>query len=192
MRTATDALLDSIAGRRAAVDQLFELMYDDFHRMANKYLMHEHGRDRLTATSLVHEAYMRMIDQDRVDWRGRTHFFAVGARVMRRVLVDHARRVGAQKRGGAWKRMELAEDSTFQLDRDQDILVLNELLEKLEQRDPIQAKIVEQRFFGGMTMQEIADELQMGLRTCEKEWAMARAWLRQQISEADSSQDGAE
>jgi RNA polymerase sigma-70 factor, ECF subfamily len=183
MEPVTEALLDSLKNRRASTDQLFGMLYEDFHRVAAKYLQNEPLRQKLSPTSLVHEAYVRMIDQDRVDWKGKTHFFAVGARVMRRILVDHARKVGAQKRGGAWKQVDTDHDITFELERDNDVLVLDELLHGLEALDPQQAKIVEMRFFGGMTMTEIADALGMGLRTCEKEWAMARAWLRQAMTE---------
>ncbi|MEZ6088688.1 MAG: ECF-type sigma factor [Pirellulaceae bacterium] len=184
MNNATEELLKSqkTSGPSEA-EGLFALMYDDFIRLAGSYLRNENDRDKLSATSLVHEAYFRMIDQERVDWSGKTHFFAIGARVMRRILVDHARRVHAQKRGGHWGRVDLDSVSMFSMDRDSDVLALNDMLETLHQLDAVQARIVEMRFFGGMTMKEISGALQMGLRTVEKEWAMARAWMRQTMEE---------
>lgn len=184
MDNATNELLKSQRAKgNPKAEGLFTLVYDDLIRLAGSYLRDEPDRDKLSATSLVHEAYFRMIDQSRVDWAGKTHFFAIGARVMRRILVDHARRVHAQKRGGEWSRIELDDVSTFSMERDADVLALDDLLETLSGLDPTQARIVEMRFFGGMTMKEIAGALQMGLRTVEKEWAMARAWLRNTLDE---------
>ena len=182
--SATDALLklkDTKGSPEA--EGLFVMLYDDFIRLAGRYLRDEPDREKLSANSLVHEAFFRMIDQDRVNWAGKTHFFAIGARVMRRILVDHARRVHTKKRGGDWGRIDLDDDSTFSMERDADVLALDELLKTLAELDETQARIVEMRFFGGMTMKEISGALGMGLRTVEKEWAMARAWLRNAIEE---------
>ncbi|MEO1529593.1 MAG: ECF-type sigma factor, partial [Planctomycetota bacterium] len=117
----------------------------------------------------------------RINWQGKTHFFAIGATVMRRILVDHARKVQSLKRGGGWERRQLHDEVTFELSRDDDVVALDELLERLCELNPRQAKIVELRFFGGMTMREIAAELKLGLRTVEKEWAMSRAWMRREL-----------
>ena len=179
--SSTDLLIHSQRGERAAVDAMFAHLYDDFHGMAERFLRREPNRDKFSPTTLVHEAYFRMIDQSRVDWKGKTHFFAIGARVMRRILVDHARKTLSLKRGGNWTRSTLEEELTFRLDEDEQVLELNELLETLEQLDPRQARIVELKFFGEMTMKEIADFLEIGLRTVEKDWNMARAWLRKEI-----------
>ncbi len=178
MVTPTDMLLESQQGNREAVDAMFAHLYDDFRGMAERFLRREPDRNRMSPTTLVHEAYFRLIDQSRVDWKGRTHFFAIGARVMRRILVDNARRESSLKRGGGWKRTQLDEHATFQMDRDEDVLQLHELLTQLEQLDPRQARIVELKFFGEMTMPEIAEFMNLGLRTVEKDWTMARAWLR--------------
>jgi RNA polymerase sigma factor (TIGR02999 family) len=122
-----------------------------------------------------------MVDQSRVNWQGKTHFFAIGATVMRRILVDHARKVQSMKRGGAWERRTLTDDVTFHLNQDRDVVALDDLLTTLAELSPRQAKIVELRFFGGMTMNEIAGEMNLGLRTVEKEWGMARAWMRREL-----------
>ena len=132
-----------------------------------------------------------MVDQSRINWQGKTHFFAIGATVMRRILVDHARKTRSLKRGGGWERRQLTDDVTFQLSRDDDVMALDELLTQLADLNPRQAKIVELRFFGGMTMGEIATEMNLGLRTVEKEWAMARAWMRRELRTGESENDGA-
>ncbi len=181
MESVTEKLINATNGEPRAADELFTVMYDDFQRMATRFIRNEPDRNRLTSSSLVHEAYVRMIDQRRVDWQGRTHFFAIGARVMRRILVDHARRVNSQKRGGGWTRGTLDDSVTFQIERDEDVLMLDDLLAKLKQLDPRQANVVELKFFGGLTMKEIACELGTSLRTVEKDWSMARAWLRREM-----------
>ena len=129
---------------------------------------------------------MRMVDHTRINWQGKTHFFAIGATVMRRILVDHARKVHSLKRGGHYERRQLHDDITFELNRDDDVVALDELLLQLALLNPRQAKIVELRFFGGMTMREIAAEMKLGLRTIEKEWAMSRAWMRRELRRDES------
>lgn len=185
MNSVTDLLARSTSGNAVETDQLFTLMYDDLRRLAGKFLQNEPQRDRLSSSSLVHQAYMRMVDQSRVNWQGKTHFFAIGATVMRRILVDHARKKYANKRGGTWQRRELNDEVTFQLHKDDDVVALDDLLTTLASLNPRQAKIVELRFFGGMTMREIASEVNLGLRTVEKEWAMARAWMRRELRNSD-------
>ncbi|MDC0295642.1 sigma-70 family RNA polymerase sigma factor [bacterium] len=162
-------------------DHLFTLMYDDLRRLATSYLQNEPRRAKLSSASLVHQAYVRMVDQSKVSWQGKTHFFAVGATVMRRILVDHARKVKSLKRGGQWRQRQLHDEITFQLNEDEDVVALDDLLTKLATLHCQQAKIVELRFFGGLTMTEIASELSVSLRTIEKEWAMARAWMRREL-----------
>jgi RNA polymerase sigma factor (TIGR02999 family) len=184
MNSITDLVSRSSKGQAGETDMLFSLMYEDLCRMAGKFLQNEPLRNRLSSSSLVHQAYMRMIDQSRINWQGKTHFFAIGATVMRRILVDHARKVRSLKRGGGWERRQLTDEVTFQLHRDSDVVALDELLETLAELNPRQEKIVEQRFFGGMTMAEIATEMGLGLRTVEKEWAMARAWMRRELRKA--------
>ncbi len=185
MSSITDLLNHSREGQSGETDRLFTIMYDDLCRMAGRLLQNEPLRNRLSSSSLVHQAYMRMVDQSRISWQGKTHFFAIGATVMRRILVDHARKTHSLKRGGHWDRRVLTDDVTFQLHQDRDVVALDDLLKTLQELNPRQAKIVEMRFFGGMTMREIAAEMNLGLRTIEKEWAMARAWMRHQLREFD-------
>lgn len=196
MTSITDLLSGSSRGPGRDTDQLFTLMYEDLCRLAGRFLQNEPARHRLSSASLVHQAYVRMVDQSRINWQGKTHFFAIGATVMRRILVDHARKVQSLKRGGAWERRRLTDDVTFELTRDSDVVALDDLLTTLAELSPRQAKIVELRFFGGMTMRDIASEMELGLRTVEKEWGMARAWmrreLRREVSDDVVSQDGAD
>jgi RNA polymerase sigma factor (TIGR02999 family) len=170
-------------------DQLFSLMYEDLCRLAGRFLQNEPMRHRLSSSSLVHQAYVRMVDQSRINWQGKTHFFAIGATVMRRILVDHARKVRSLKRGGGWKRRQLTDEITFRLSRDSDVVALDDLLTTLAELSPRQAKIVEMRFFGGMTMREISTDMNLGLRTVEKEWAMARAWMRRELRKDEQVED---
>lgn len=187
MTSVTEILQSSQKGDGRKTDQLFTVLYDDLRRMAGRFLQSEPQRQKLSSASLVHQAYVRMVDQNEVDWQGKTHFFAIGATVMRRVLVDHARSTQALKRGGGWLRRQLDEEVTFVLDRDDDVVALDELLVILAELSPRQAKVVEYRFFGGMAMKEIADELNLGLRTVEKDWAMARAWMRRELRDPEEA-----
>lgn len=193
MTSVTDLISRSQDGGEGETDRLFTVMYDDLRRLAGRFLQNEPLRHRLSSSSLVHQAYMRMVDHSRINWQGKTHFFAIGATVMRRILVDHARKVQSLKRGGGWERRQLHDDVTFELNRDEDVVALDELLEQLAVLNPRQAKIVELRFFGGMTMREIAAEMKLGLRTVEKEWAMSRAWMRRELrrdgADADADAD---
>jgi RNA polymerase sigma factor (TIGR02999 family) len=187
MPSITELLSKSKRGEEGDTDRLFSLMYDDLCRLAGRFLKNEPMRHRLSSSSLVHQAYVRMVDQSRINWQGKTHFFAIGATVMRRILVDHARKVRSLKRGGGWERRQLNDEVTFQLSDDNDVVALDELLESLAELNPRQAKIVEYRFFGGMTMREIATEMNLGLRTVEKEWAMSRAWMRRELRREDEA-----
>ncbi len=192
MTSITDLLSRSSNGQSGETDQLFTLMYEDLCRMAGRFLQNEPMRHRLSSSSLVHQAYVRMVDQSRINWQGKTHFFAIGATVMRRILVDHARKVRSLKRGGGWERRQLTDEITFQLSHDSDVVALDDLLKTLAELSPRQAKIVELRFFGGMTMREIATEMNIGLRTVEKEWAMARAWMRRELRKDVMASEDAE
>ncbi|WP_146596883.1 ECF-type sigma factor [Novipirellula galeiformis] len=185
MNGVNELVEKSVKGEPAETDRLFTLMYDDLRRLAGRFLQHEPMRERLSSSSLVHQAYMRMIDQSRINWQGKTHFFAIGATVMRRILVDHARKVRSLKRGGGWGRRMLTDQITFELSRDDDVVALDDLLNTLVTLNQRQARIVELRFFGGMTMREISTEMNLGLRTIEKEWAMARAWMRRELRSSD-------
>lgn len=164
-------------------EQLMPLVYDDLHALAEKYLRSEPAGHTLQPTALVHEAYLKLVDQSRVNWQGRTHFFAVGAQAMRRILVDHARRRKAVKRGGDRQRITVDEQLLAAGRRDEDLLELDEALQKLAELDPQQAKMVELRFFGGLSVAEAAVALDMSKRTAEREWTMVRSWLRRELAE---------
>ncbi|HEY4308688.1 MAG TPA: sigma-70 family RNA polymerase sigma factor [Pirellulales bacterium] len=170
------------SGDQHAAEELLPLVYDEFRRLADDYLRQETRAHTLQPTALVHEAYLKLIDQTRVNWQGRTHFFAVGAQAMRRILVDHARARHRAKRGGGWQRIELDDQLILSPDRDADLLAVDEAIEKLALLDPRQARIVELRFFGGLTMDEVAEVLGVSKRTVENEWTIIRAWLRRELA----------
>ena len=159
-----------------------EMVYSDFRSLAGSYLSGK-TRNTVQATALVHEAFLRLVDQDDVDWRGRSHFLAVGATAMRQILVDHARKRFALKRGGGRPRVAFSEDLAVSPRRDADILALDEALEKLAAIDQRRAKIVEMRFFGGMTVEETAEAIEVSPATVKREWAMAKAWLYHELSD---------
>jgi RNA polymerase sigma factor (TIGR02999 family) len=170
------------AGDASAVNKLMPLVYDELRSLAGRFMSRERPGHTLQPTELVNEAFLRLVDHTRVDWQGRTHFFAVGARVMRRILVDHARSKLRKKRGERPQRVELTEKLTLTTDSLEDVLALDEALEKLNKVDPRQARIVELRFFGGLTVSEVAEVLNVSKRTVEGEWTMVRAWLRRELS----------
>jgi RNA polymerase sigma factor (TIGR02999 family) len=163
-----------------------DAVYDELRQLARGYLRRERRDHTLEPTGLVHEAYLRLIDQTRVDWQGRTHFFAIGARMMRRLLVDHARRHDRKKRGGEAVKVTFADAVTPLLGRDldrEDLLALDDALRRLHELDERQAQIVELRFFAGMKVDEVAAYLGVSKRTVEADWTHARAWLRRALTE---------
>lgn len=164
---------------RRAPEELLAEVYSDLRQLAESYLRRERSDVTLEPAALVNEAYLRLVHGDTVDWQGRTHFFAVGARAMRRLLIDHARGKGRLKRGGDRLRVTL-DDGVGWPQRDLDaeqLLALHDALDGLRQLDPRQARIVELKFFSGMTSAEIAGELDVSVRTVDGHWAHARAWL---------------
>jgi RNA polymerase sigma factor (TIGR02999 family) len=166
-------------------EQLLPLVYDALRGRARSQLRRERADHTLQATELVHEAYERLADQTRVNWRGRTHFFAVAAQVMRRLLVDHARQRGRQKRGGGAQRVTLggvADPAGPDLGLEE-LLSLDRALKKLADLDEREARVVELRYFGGLTAEEIASLLGVSERTVRNDWAFARAWLKRELSE---------
>jgi RNA polymerase sigma factor (TIGR02999 family) len=175
----TRMLVDTAAESPADVaKKLMPLVYDELRALAARYLGAERRGHTLQPTALVHEAFMRLVDQSRVDWKGRTHFYAVGAEAMRRILIDHARARGRGKRGGDWQRVVLDEADTPQNMRDIDLVALHDALEALAALDEQQARIVELRFFGGLTVEEVAHVLGVSKRKVEGDWTHAKAWLR--------------
>ncbi|HVU89184.1 MAG TPA: sigma-70 family RNA polymerase sigma factor [Pirellulales bacterium] len=175
------------AGDPHVAEQLMPLVYDEFRRLADDYLRQETRAITLQPTALVHEAYLKLIDQTRVNWQGRTHFFAVGAQAMRRILVDHARARHRTKRGGGWQRVTLDEQLLLSPQRDADLLAVDEAIDKLAKQDPRQARIVELRFFGGLSVEEVAEVLGVSKRTVENEWKIIRAWLRRELAEEEKT-----
>lgn len=180
---ATRLLRAVSAGDREAAEELAPIVYEEFRRIAERAMAREGPDHTLQPTALVNECYLRLIDQDRVKWRSRTHFFAIGARAMRRILVDHARKKLRDKRGGGRHRITLDEAVALSARRDEDVLAVDEALTELVELDPRQAEIVELRFFGGLTMAEVAESLGVSKRTVEADWTMVRAWLRRKLSE---------
>lgn len=175
------------AGDRSGVDRLFSLLYGTLRDLAARYLKGERPDQTFSPTDLVHEAYMKLIDQRKVEWRGKTHFLAIGAQAMRRILVDHARYKHRAKRGGGRVRVQLNEQIALSPEREEDLLALDEALTRLTQVDPRQATIVELRFFGGLNVSEVAEVLGVSKRTVESEWTAVRAWLRRELAEESGS-----
>lgn len=173
------------SGSDRRADALLADVYGQLRRLAASYLRRERSDHTLQPTALVHEAYLKLADQQRVSWRGRSHFFAVGAHVMRRLLVDHARKKGSQKRGGDWHQVTLEEGGSSLLGRPLaavEMIALDEALDTLAEIDERQARVVELRFFGGLSMSDVARHLEVSKRTVEGDWTHARAWLRRALS----------
>jgi RNA polymerase sigma-70 factor, ECF subfamily len=183
----TQILNRATAGDDSAVNRLMPLVYDELRALAQSYLSQERSDHTLQATALVHEAYLRLVKQSDVEWKGRAHFFAVAAQAIRRILVDYARGHDRAKRGGQSQRVLLEEDSALLPERDLDLVALDESLVKLAELNARQAQIVELRFFGGLTLKEIADYLGVSSRTVDGDWSMARAWLRRALQADDAS-----
>jgi RNA polymerase sigma factor (TIGR02999 family) len=176
---ATTIVGELTGGDARRAPELAGMVYDNLRRYAAAMMQHE-GPRTLQPTALVHEAFMRMVDQSRVDWRGRTHFFAVGAEMIRRVLVDDARRRGAQKRGGDRDRVALDDADTGGAPGI-DLLALDDALRKLGTLDARAARVVELRFFGGLREADVAAILGVSAGTVHEDWRMARAWLRDEL-----------
>jgi RNA polymerase sigma factor (TIGR02999 family) len=174
------------AGDARALDALVPRVYGNLRRLARRQLRREAPGHTLQSSDLVHEAFLRLQAQDRVQWRSRGHFLAVAARAMRRLLVDHARRKAAQRRGGGARRLDL-DDVVVALDPRVDLLDLDRALERLEALDPRQASLVELRYFAGLTVAETAELLGVSTATVDRDWAMARAWLRRELDQSPRS-----
>jgi RNA polymerase sigma factor (TIGR02999 family) len=181
----TQLLLAWSGGDPSAGERLLPAVYAELHRQAARAMRRESSEHTLQATALVHEAYLRLVDQQRVVWRNRAHFFGIAAQVMRRVLVDHARERHAAKRGGGAPQLVLGEADAVSAPAAEDgvdILALHEALERLAALDPDQARLVELRYFGGLSIEETAEALGVSPATVKREWAIARAWLRRELS----------
>ncbi len=178
----TELLLEWRRGDRAALDRLTPLVYDELRRLAHRYMRAERGGHTLETTALVNEAYLRLAGQQRVEWQDRAHFFAVTAQVMRHVLIDHARRRRYAKRGGAdAQQVPLEEAHAMTGERAAELLALDEALEKLAQLDTRKARVVELRYFAGLSLEETADVLEVSVMTVRRDWRAARAWLYKEL-----------
>jgi RNA polymerase sigma-70 factor, ECF subfamily len=169
-------------GNREAEELLIPLVYKELRRIAAGYLRRETDEHTLQPTALVHEAYLRMAGMKQIDWQGRSHFFAVSATIMRHILVDHARANRARKRGNGWDAVSLNEAILPSLRRSPEILALDEALTRLADLDVRQSRIVEMRFFAGMSEEEIGDLLGISARTVKRDWRVAKAWLFKELS----------
>jgi RNA polymerase sigma-70 factor (ECF subfamily) len=174
-------------GDAAALEQLMPLVYNELHRLAAGYLRHERRQHTLQPTALVNELYLKIFDQQRMNWRNRAQFFGVAAQLMRRILVDHARAHYSSKRGGDRYCVSLRNIAAFGAQPDTDLLALHDLLNRLEELDPDQARIVELRFFGGLTINETAEVMQISHATVEREWRTAKAFLKRELTRARNS-----
>lgn len=165
-----------------ALDRLAPLVYRELHRIARRYMARERIDHTLQTTALVNEAYVRLVDARQVTWQGRAHFFAVCARAMRRILVDHARSRGYQKRGGGKVCVQFDEASGMAWSADSNLLELDEALDRLSAIDPRKGKVIEMRFFGGLSVEETAEALRISPETVMRDWKLARAWLYRELS----------
>lgn len=172
-------------GDRNAEEQLFADVYTELRALAARYLHRERKNHTLQPTALVHEAYLTLAGQTRVHWQGRAHFLAIAAQAMRQILVDHARRHRAAKRGGNRHRIALDDNLVIESHRDVDLLALEDALAKLTKLDRRQAQMIELRFFGGLSIADVAKVMGMSKRSVEREWTMVRAWLRLELSRND-------
>jgi len=177
----TDTLLAAVAGQAPAANELMPLIYDELRALARRYLGQEKPGHTLQPTALVHEAYLRMLDISRIDWRGKTHFYAVAARQMRRILVDHARSKATAKRGGEVRRVTLDEDLLIEPGRPDDVIALDDALEGLSRLDARVGQVAELRLFGGLEATEVANELGVSERTVRDDWSFGRAWLLREL-----------
>ena len=177
----THLLKEWSAGDRRALEKLTPLVYEELHQQAARYLRRERPGHTLQTTALINEAYLRLIDAEDVQWQSRAHFFAIAANLMRRILVEHARRRNAEKRGGSPIRLTLDEGLAVAKETDLDLLAIDEALDKLAAIDSQQARVVELRFFSGLTVEETAAALGVSPKTVKRDWSVARAWLRREM-----------
>lgn len=185
MEDVTAILEGASRGDPSSAEQLLPLVYAELRRLAARRLAHERPGQTLQPTALVHEAYLRLVDQRQVQWQNRAHFLAVAAQAMRRILVDHARARSAAKRGNAEVHMQI-EDAHITVDGPSlDIVALDNALTRLAARDARQVQVVELRFFGGLSVEEAAEVLGVSAATVKREWSFAKAWLRRELSEKD-------
>jgi RNA polymerase sigma-70 factor, ECF subfamily len=186
----TVLLAEVTKGDQQAASKLIPLVYDELRRLAGRYMRRERTGHTLQATALVHEAYLKLVQYPSVDWQNRAHFFGIAAQVMRHILVDHARGRGREKRGAGQQLVSLAEALVFSPEKSVELLKLDESLERLTKLDPRQGRIVELRFFGGLTVEETAHVLGISPKTVKREWSVAKAWLHGDLRQSYGSCTG--
>ncbi len=177
----TELLRQWRGGDKEALDRLTPLVYDELHRLAHQYISRERPGHTLQTTALVNEAYLRLVEQEDVDWESRAHFFAVSAQVMRHILVDYARRHSSAKRGGELQRVALEEQATVSLERAAELVALDEAMQALHEIYPRRSKVVELRYFGGLNNKEASEVLKVSQATIERDWRFAKAWLYREL-----------
>lgn len=183
----TEILLRWRNGDQEALDQLMPLVYDELHRLANAYLRRERPGHTLQTTALVHEAYLRLVDQTHANWQNRAHFYGVAAQLMRRILVSHARTQQAAKRGSGGLKLSLDEVAMKAKQREAEVVALDDALMDLAKIDPQQSRIVELRYFAGLNIEETAEVLGVSPATVKREWGTAKAWLYNELSKTVTS-----
>ena len=186
-KEVTRLLVDWSKGDQAALDELIPLVYDELRRVARRYMRRESQGHTLQTSALVNEAYLRLIDQNSVQWQNRAHFFGVAAQLMRRILVDHARSRLRAKRGGGVQMVSLTEQAVADKEV-AEVIALDNALKNLAEMDPRKSQIVEMKFFGGLTTEEVAEVLKVTSRTVEREWRKAKAWLNRAISKGATNE----
>jgi len=182
----TQLLVDSRQGKKEALDALLPQVRDTLRQIAHRLLQRRPANRVLDTTGLVHEAYLKLIDQSRVEWVDRSHFQALAARVMRQILIDHFRKQQAEKRGGSNETVTLEEETVPTGQRGALLLALDEALDRLREQAPRKAQVVMYRFFGGMSQRAIAETLNVSARTVRRDWRAAKAWLTQELTDAPS------
>ena len=177
-------------GDQDALAQLIPKIYDELHRLASSYRQGERIDHTLQTTALVHEAYLRLVDQRQVQWNNRKHFFAVAAQMMRRILIDHARKHVSLKRGGSFARIPLEQAAVFFREQPRELIAVDELLTRLASLDPQGSRIVELRFFAGLSVEETADVMGLSSAKIRREWSVAKAWFMREMDKLDSNEPG--
>ena len=183
----TQLLVDWSHGDPGALEKLTPLVYDELRRLAGRYLRQERSGHTLQSTALVHEAYMKLVGQNNVRWQNRAHFFGIAAQMIRRILVDYARARKADKRGAGAERLSLDEAIALPGGQDLDLVALDDALEGLAKIDARQSRLVELRFFAGLTIEETAEVMQMSLATAKRDWVSAKAWLSREVRRQSSA-----
>lgn len=178
----TQLLVDWRNGDQEALNQLMPLVYEELRRMANYYMRNERKGHTLQTSALVNEAYLRLVDHENIQWQNRSHFFGLAAQAMRRILVDHARSRNYQKRGGGAEQVSLDEAATLAEDRAAELIALDDALQELAKFDQRKSRIVEMRYFGGLSGEEVAEALGISTATVSRDWETAKAWLLRELS----------